>query len=220
MSNKSSRKKRLEAQKQKQDRERKELEEFEKKQAELAKTTHSKSVEKMTKKAQKHKKKFRPFGEPLYFLILKILMIVPFAYSGFFYGGVLVAGVFGGAIDDRPPVWVGWCALVGILLLGVGIFLAFFRKYIISFIFNGVGTFVFMKAPLFMIHRIQKYISERAVDSSLQNLDKTYMKYYYPILGVIVISAVLLISAIIIRKRKEKRLRYERDTAPVKSIVE
>ena len=45
----------------------------------------------MMKKA----KRTKPNGEPVYYLILKLLMIVPFAYSGFFYGGVTIVGIMG-----------------------------------------------------------------------------------------------------------------------------
>ena len=215
-----SKKDRLKAQKEKQEKERKELEELEKKQAELSRSSESKSARKMREQAKKHEKKFRPFGEPVYFLILKILMLVPFAYSGFFYGGVLAAGVFGGAIDDKPPVWVGWCTVIGVLVIGAGIFLAFFKKYIASFVFNSAGTIVFLKAAQYMIDKIKGYLSQRAVEESLQNMAKQYMKYYYPITGVIIISFVLLICSIVINRCKKNKLRHEQETAPVKSIIE
>ena len=79
-----SKKDRLKAQKEKQDRLRKEEELEEQREREEARERQSRSAKKMMKKA----KRTKPNGEPVYYLILKLLMIVPFAYSGFFYGGV------------------------------------------------------------------------------------------------------------------------------------
>ena len=58
----------------------------------------SRSAKKMMKKA----KRTKPNGEPVYYLILKLLMIVPFAYSGFFYGGVTIVGIMGKYIEPVP----------------------------------------------------------------------------------------------------------------------
>ena len=81
-----SKKDRLKAQKEKQDRLRKEEELEEQREREEARERQSRSAKKMMKKA----KRTKPNGEPVYYLILKLLMIVPFAYSGFFYGGVTI----------------------------------------------------------------------------------------------------------------------------------
>ena len=84
-----SKKDRLKAQKEKQDRLRKEEELEEQREREEARERQSRSAKKMMKKA----KRTKPNGEPVYYLILKLLMIVPFAYSGFFYGGVTIVGL-------------------------------------------------------------------------------------------------------------------------------
>ena len=86
-----SKKDRLKAQKEKQDRLRKEEELEEQREREEARERQSRSAKKMMKKA----KRTKPNGEPVYYLILKLLMIVPFAYSGFFYGGVTIVGIMG-----------------------------------------------------------------------------------------------------------------------------
>ena len=211
-----SKKDRLKAQKAKQDLLKKEIEEQEAFEREEAKEKQSKAARKMRKKA----KHFRPNAEPLYFLILKILMIVPFGYSGFFYGGVLIVGIFGGYIDDAPPKWVAICTLCGVLAMAVGIFISFFKKYIVSFVLNMGGTIAFMKSALFMIDKIQYKLENYTVDETLQNMDKDYMRYYYPILGVIVISFALLVCWIIRKILEKKRVQHEKDTAPVKSILD
>ena len=68
-----SKKDRLKAQKEKQDRLRKEAELEEQREREEARERQSRSAKKMMKKA----KRTKPNGEPVYYLILKLLMIVP-----------------------------------------------------------------------------------------------------------------------------------------------
>ena len=67
-----SKKDRLKAQKEKQDRLRKEAELEEQREREEARERQSRSAKKMMKKA----KRTKPNGEPVYYLILKLLMIV------------------------------------------------------------------------------------------------------------------------------------------------
>ena len=66
---------------------------------------------------------------------------------------------------------------------------------------------------------IRDRLSNSAVDQSLQNMDKEYMWRFYPIIGVAVISATLLICTIIRKLIERKRLQRERDNAPVESII-
>ena len=131
-----SKKDRLKAQKEKQDRLRKE--------EELAYVAQKnpKEMKKMMKKA----KRTKPNGEPVYYLILKLLMIVPFAYSGFFYGGVTIVGIMGKYIEPVPPKWVLWAMAAGVVVMFAGILFAFFKKYIVSFILSLGGMISFLKA--------------------------------------------------------------------------
>lgn len=154
----------------------------------------------MMKKA----KRTKPNGEPVYYLILKLLMIVPFAYSGFFYGGVTIVGIMGKYIEPVPPKWVLWAMAAGVVVMFAGILFAFFKKYIVSFILSLGGMISFLKAGGYLIKRIQDKLSNSAVDQSLQNMDKEYMWRFYPIIGVAVISATLLICTII-RKLIERK---------------
>lgn len=169
----------------------------------------------MMKKA----KRTKPNGEPVYYLILKLLMIVPFAYSGFFYGGVTIVGIMGKYIEPVPPKWVLWAMAAGVVVMFAGILFAFFKKYIVSFILSLGGMISFLKAGGYLIKRIQDKLSNSAVDQSLQNMDKEYMWRFYPIIGVAVISALLLICTIIRKLIERKRLQRERDNAPVESII-
>ena len=120
-----SKKDRLKAQKEKQDRLRKEEELEEQREREEARERQSRSAKKMMKKA----KRTKPNGEPVYYLILKLLMIVPFAYSGFFYGGVTIVGIMGKYIEPVPPKWVLWAMAAGVVVMFAGILFAFFKKY-------------------------------------------------------------------------------------------
>lgn len=211
-----SKKDRLKAQKEKQDRLKKEAELEEQREREEAREKQSRSAKKMMKKA----KRVKPNGEPVYYLILKLIMIVPFAYSGFFYGGVTIVGIIGKYIEPVPPKWVLWAMAAGIVAMFAGILFAFFKKYIVSFILSVGGTVSFLKAGGYLIKRIQDKLSTTAVDQSLQNMDKEYMWRFYPIVGVAVISTVLLICTIIRKLMERRRLQRQRDNAPVESIID
>ena len=207
---------RLKAQKEKQDRLKKEAELEEQREREEAREKQSRSAKKMMKKA----KRVKPNGEPVYYLILKLIMIVPFAYSGFFYGGVTIVGIIGKYIEPVPPKWVLWAMAAGIVAMFAGILFAFFKKYIVSFVLSVGGTVSFLKAGGYLIKRIQDKLSTTAVDQSLQNMDKEYMWRFYPIVGVAVISTVLLICTVIRNLMERRRLQRERDNAPVESIID
>lgn len=211
-----SKKDRLKAQKEKQDRLKKEAELEEQREREEAREKQSRSAKKMMKKA----KRVKPNGEPVYYLILKLIMIVPFAYSGFFYGGVTIVGIIGKYIEPVPPKWVLWAMAAGIVAMFAGILFAFFKKYIVSFILSVGGTVSFLKAGGYLIKRIQDKLNTTAVDQSLQNMDKEYMWRFYPIVGVAVISTVLLICTVIRKLMERRRLQRERDNAPVESIID
>ncbi|WP_294450960.1 hypothetical protein [uncultured Ruminococcus sp.] len=211
-----SKKDRLKAQKEKQDRLKKEAELEEQREREEAREKQSRSAKKMMKKA----KRVKPNGELVYYLILKLIMIVPFAYSGFFYGGVTIVGIIGKYIEPVPPKWVLWAMAAGIVAMFAGILFAFFKKYIVSFVLSVGGTVSFLKAGGYLIKRIQDKLSTTAVDQSLQNMDKEYMWRFYPIVGVAVISTVLLICTAIRKLMERKRLQRERDNAPVESIID
>lgn len=211
-----SKKERLKKEKQKQDLLKKEIEEQEKIEREEARSKQSKAAKKMMKRS----KGLYPFGEPLYYIIIKILMLVPFGYSGFFYGGVLGIGILGGYIDNKPPVWVAVCILAGAVVIGVGIIFSFFKKYIVSAVLIFGGTISFMRSALYMINKIQDILNTKSVDTDLQNMDKEYMLYYYPIMIVSVLALVLLVDSVIRKILSKKKLQLEKDSAPVKSIID
>ena len=111
-----SKKDRLKKQSQKQLREKRELEEQEREEREAASARQSKSAKKMMRKA-----KYGRYGkEPLMFTLIKLAMLLPFAWSGVYYGLIMIFGTFLGYIDPKPPVWVGWCMLAGDVLVLAG----------------------------------------------------------------------------------------------------
>ena len=148
------------------------------------------------------------------------------AYSVFACIGLLFMMLFLYAKTQQIGVsFLRFLLLVGAMAAGVvvmfaGILFAFFKKYIVSFILSLGGMISFLKAGGYLIKRIQDKLSNSAVDQSLQNMDKEYMWRFYPIIGVAVISAALLICTIIRKLIERKRLQRERDNAPVESIID
>lgn len=189
---------------------RKEQEQEERSRDEKAKKTRSKSAKKLIAKTK----------EPVIFTILRVLMLVPFFYSGFYYGGILVSGIFGHYIEPAPPAWVGRCVLIGLILLTAGVVIEFLKKHIPSFILIISGTLSYLKGVNYLIAYIQKRLDEVYVEEALQNMDKVYMRRHYPIIGTAVLSFVILLIYIIRTLRRKKKAKYLKDTAPVRSIVD
>lgn len=205
-----SKKDRLKAQSEKQLRLRRELEQEEKNEKQTA--GESRSAARMRKKAKNF--------DSVVTLVIKILMILPFGWSAFYYGGIFIAGISTGIMEGIPKriaVFLG----VGTALCLAGLLIAFFSKYIVQFVLVALGTVSFMCGAQYIIGETQKKLAENYVtDPALQKLDKTYMTYFYPLYAMTVLSAVLLTIWIVKRLRKKHREKLERDNAPVKSIVE
>lgn len=211
-----SKKDRLKARSQKQIRERREREEEELAEKERAKHSRSKSAKKLMRKA-----KYGRYGrEPLGFTVIKILMLLPFAWSGIYYGLIMIFGTFGGYIDPKPPQWVGQCMLAGDVLVLTGIVVEFCKKHIPSFVLTGVGTGLYLRASQYFIDYLRDRLDKVYVEQSMQGIDREYMKHHYPMGAVAALEAVILIWWVILKVLAAKRLKHERDTAPVRSIVE
>ncbi|MBR1740230.1 MAG: hypothetical protein IJ737_08045 [Ruminococcus sp.] len=210
-----SKKDRLDAQKKKQDILRREQEEQERLEKEEAQHKRSKAARRFAKQAKR-----KNGSDPSAFFLLKLLMLVPFAYSGIFYGGVVLSGIWLGYIEPPPPSWVGWSMLAGIILIGAGIVIEFFRRHIISFGTIAAGTVFYMRSAGYLIGKIKDRLDKYYVDPDRQNMDKEYMGYFYPMYGVIVISLVILAAWTVRKAIEAKKQRHERDTAPVKSIID
>ncbi|WP_124099856.1 hypothetical protein [Ruminococcus sp. Marseille-P6503] len=207
-----SKKDRLKAQSEKQLILKKELERQELAEREEAFAGSSKAGEKLRRKARK--------GDNIITLILKLLMILPFGYSAFYYGGIFIVGIATGEMVGMPKriaVFLG----IGAALCLAGLFLAFFSRYILQFAFVAAGTVSFMYSAEYIISETQKKLELNYVsDAELQKLDKTYMTYFYPLIIMTVISAALLAIYIVKRIRKKRAEQREKDNAPVKSIID
>lgn len=159
--------------------------------------------------------------EPLTLLIIKIIMLASFLYSGFFYGGVTVVGVYTGAmtVTEKGALTLGSAnaMLIGILLMLAGLILAFFKRYIISFIASISGTLIYLYVAY---ERVIKFAAQRVSASGDLNPQTKYMLWYYPIAAFAAGSVALLTVSIVIGVNKKRKARKMRDNAPVKSIVE
>ena len=177
----------------------------------------SKAAERLIKKAKKEKGKHY---EGRILMVLKLLMLIPLAYSGIFYCAVTVAGVATGYMSDTPK-WVGAVMGTGSLVIIAGVLFSFFKKYIISFAVNLAGTVCYMKGAVHIINRISERLENYSgANPDLMNMDKDYMLYYYPIMIITLLSFILAVITVVNRIKKKKRLQLERDNAPVKSIVD
>lgn len=159
--------------------------------------------------------------EPLTLLIIKIIMLASFLYSGFFYGGVTVVGVYTGAmtVTEKGALTLGSAnaMLIGILLMLAGLILAFFKRYIISFIASISGTLIYLYVAY---ERVIKFAAQRVSASGDLNPQTKYMLWYYPIAAFAAGSVALLTVSIVIGVNKKRKARKMRDNAPVKSIIE
>ncbi|MCD7741478.1 MAG: hypothetical protein LUI06_04675 [Ruminococcus sp.] len=206
-----SKKSRLKKQKEKQVEMKKlaDLEELE--EIEAAKHRESKGAKKMRRRAR------RGYANVL-MILFTILMLAAFLYSGFFYGGVTIVGAVGGAAEFIPKktaliMGIGDCLMV------IGIVLCFCKKYKVQAIFSLSGSLAYLYAGHKIILDIQQRMEEVYVEEELQNMDRDYMLYYYPILILTLFSLVLLIISIVKAIKKKRRDKHEADNAPVESIV-
>ena len=211
-----SKKDRLKKQSQKQLREKRELEEQEREEREAARARQSKSAKKMMRKA-----KYGRYGkEPLMFTLIKLAMLLPFAWSGIYYGLIMIFGTFLGYIDPKPPVWVGWCMLAGDVLVLAGIIAEFIKKHIPAFVLTAAGAALYLRASQYFIDYLTGRLEVVYVEEAMQNIDREYMKHHYPMGAVPALEAVILVCWIVLKILAAKKKQHERDTAPVQSIVE
>lgn len=212
-----SKKEKLREQKEKQDKLMKEMELQEQREIEAARSGMSKAAERLIKKAKKEKGKNH---EGKILMALKLLMLIPLAYSGIFYCAVTVAGVATGYMSETPK-WVGAVMGIGSLIIIAGVLFSFFKRYIISFAVNLAGTVCYMKGAVHIINRISERLENYSgANPDLMDMDRDYMLYYYPIMIITLLSFILAAITVVKRIKKKKRLQLERDNAPVKSIVD
>ena len=211
-----SKKERLDKIKEKQDAFAKQLMEAEKLERQAAAEGMSNSAKKMLKKAKKEKKHNH---ESVLFLILKILMLVPLGVSGVYYGGITVLGVLAGYMNDMPK-WIAGAMGIGVAVIIIGVIVAFFKKYVPSFVLVAGGTISYMRAATYIVAKISKKLENYSgANPELMDMDSEYMLHYYPILITLAISLILAVVWTVKVMRKRKKLKEIRDNAPVQSII-
>ena len=141
-------------------------------------------------------------------------------YSCFFFGLVTVIGIYSGQVNNVSAKYAAFI-LVGIIILLVSLLLMFFKKYIVSFLLNILGTILYMKTAVFLVEKVRKLLDENYVtDPSVLSLDKTYMKRYYPEYAFLALGGILLAISLVRRFLRYRRKKQIMDNAPVKSIVD
>lgn len=176
---------------------------------------------KTAKKYLKHKGKA---PEPAYYLVIKLLMLIPFGWSAFYWGGVLSIGILGGMINqfefselsDKTALFI----IAGAVVMAVALIFTFFRKYIAGFAASLLGVMLYIKGANQFIKPISSYISTHAVEEKLLDMDKQWQLRCYPIWAFAVLSGVLLVISVVFEIVKAKKQKKLSDNAPVKSIVD
>ena len=172
----------------------------------------SKSARKMRRNAKKM--------DSAVTLLLKLLMCVPFLWSGLYYGGIFVLGISMGQMDDVPG-YVAALIGVGAALCLVGLVLAFLSKYIPQFAFILVGTVVYMQGASYIIDKASTRVGEGiGLTEEQKEFPSKWRFGLYPIMLMTALSAVLLIIWIVRKLRAKHRRQKDFDNSPVKSIVE
>ncbi len=159
--------------------------------------------------------------EPLLFMLIKLIMLASFVYSGFFYGGVTVVGVYTGAmtVTEKGALTLSSAnvMLIGILLMLIGLVLVFLKRYIVSFILSISGVLLFLYVAY---ERVIKFAAGRVSASGDLNPQTKYMLWYYPIAVFAAGAFAFLIIKIVMTVMKNKRIRKIKDNAPTKSIID
>lgn len=173
-----------------------------------------KKEEKRRNASSKTVKKFLK-KESIWLRLIKFIMILPFLYSGFFYGGITVISIFKKAINVET--YVGTVILICLIGMLAAIILAFKRFYISSFGFSIVSVLVyfFITKKYFV-----DYATGKITEDGNINPQYKYMIWYYPILLLLLCSTVLMIIALVQIIRKKIKEKAKRDNAPTKSIIE
>ncbi len=153
--------------------------------------------------------------ESFWVKLVKFIMVLPFLYSGFFYGGITVISIFKKTIDINT--YVGTIILISLIAMLVALILAFKRFYISSFAVSLVSVLVyfFITKKYFV-----DYATGKVTESGNINPQYKYMIWFYPILLFLLCSFILLIIAVFRLVKKKRKERAKIDNAPTKSIVD
>ncbi len=152
-------------------------------------------------------------------IFMVLIMTVSYIYSGLVYGGFTIYGSLTGAAELIPHA-VAYAMIIGDLLMLVGIVLGFRGHRILQGVFALPGAVSFLWGALAVINDLKVRLDQAGTDPGLYGMDKTYMRYYLPIIAVPALSLVILVMGIVKLAGEKRRARIARDNAPVKSIVD
>lgn len=152
-------------------------------------------------------------------LIIKLLMCVPFIWSGICYNVIFLFGISMDEVQDVPKrmaIYLG----VGALICLAGLIFAFLSKYIVQFALIFTGSMMFMHAARFIVGKAQELIAAgHGLTDNQLGLASKWRWGLYPILLMTALSAALMIIYLLRVRAARVRLRRERDNAPTKSII-
>lgn len=152
--------------------------------------------------------------------VLKVLMCIPFLWSGLYYGGIFVLGITMGQMDDVPG-YIAALFGIGSALCLAGLVLAFMSRYIPQFILVLAGTAVYMQGAAYIIDKAVARVGEGyGLTDEQKGLPSKWRLGLYPIMIMTAFSAVLLIIWAVRKLNARRRRQKELDNAPVKSIVD
>lgn len=152
-------------------------------------------------------------------LIIKLLMCVPFIWSGICYNIIFLVGISMDQIREVPKrmaVYLG----VGALICLAGLIFAFLSKYIVQFALIFIGSMMFMHSARFIVGKAQELISAgHGLTETQLGLASKWRWGLYPILLMTALSTALMLIYLLRRRAARIRRRREFDNSPTKSII-
>lgn len=155
--------------------------------------------------------------ESIWYKIIKFIMILPFLYSGFFYGLITAINIFKKWVPWIDNTYIGVLILISVIAMLIAVILAFKRLYLASFIISLVSTSVY-----FFITKkhFVDYLTGRVTENGDIHPEYEFMIRHYPILLFLLCSFILFIMTVFTVFKKKKKEKAKRDNAPTKSIVD
>ena len=176
---------------------------------------------KMSKSKSDSKKRTSTAKEPVYVIIVKVLMLAVCTYSVVFWGSVALIGIFRGAYSDFGlPVWAGIALAAGEVALICALVLSFMKKNTAAFILSVVGAAAFLASSGWFVSTLRTELENRAVSNDLLDMDKRYAFRLYPAAVIPLLAAVPVARSLVLRLRSRRQKRLEKENAPVKSIID
>lgn len=169
--------------------------------------------------ARKYRRKAkRGYGNAAAF-VLTAAMFVLFWIYGFYYGGIAIAGDLTG-IAENIPKNTGVLFIAADLLMLAGMIISFCKRYILQGFFTVTGSGLFLWTGHRVVADIRERMDKYGVTPDIENMDRDYMKHYYPAAAITVIGLVIMAAGAAALMKKRRAEREKRDNAPVKSIID